>query len=94
MPSFVCSIIIMGVVSIEERLLPTMLPSFIKRSQFSNPMSWTVPVFPKTIIMPHILNGTVGYMYIPATMFPSRFCEAKPMTNAELAPIDAATVAF
>ena len=61
-------------------------PLDINSSQFNSPMSRTFPLFPNTVITSSILNGLVSDKYMPAIMFPKRFCEAKPITSADRVP--------
>lgn len=86
--------IITGVVSNAELGALRISPVDIKSSQFNSPMSLTIPLFPKTVIISPILNGLINVKYIPAIIFPSRFCEAKPITSADRVPIAAPTPAF
>ena len=84
---FYCNII--DVVSNNELGARIISPSFIRSTQYNNPISVTVPVFLKMVILSPILNGLV-IKYIPAIIFPIRFWAAKPIPITVTAPIDAA----
>ena len=87
-------LIITGDVNKDELGALIISPFDINSSQFNSPMSRTFPLFPNTVITSSILNGLVSDKYMPAIIFPKRFCEAKPITSADKVPIDAATAAF
>src|SRR5436309_10767383 len=62
--------------------------------EYNNPMSATLPVFPKTVILSSILNGLAKVRYIPAIIFPITVWAAKPITTPVMAAIDAAKAGF
>ena len=81
---------IIDVVSNNELGARTISPSFIRSTQYNNPISETVPVFPNMVMLSPILKGLVIAKYIPDIIFPIRFWAAKPITIPVTAPIDAA----
>jgi len=62
--------------------------------EYNNPISATLPLFPKTVILSSILNGLVIVKYIPAIIFPITVWAAKPITTPVMVAIVAAKAGF
>ena len=62
--------------------------------EYNNPISATLPLFPKTVILSSILNGLDNVKYIPAIIFPITVWEAKPTTTPVIVAIVAAKAGF